>query len=100
MHPKHLIVEAPERLREVMAHAGYRVQLHVERANGGELDAYHQSCIPAIVAGYQADERRPEATAAEVDTMALLDELIAQEEGADPSEPKTAPPADPLPRAS
>ena len=100
MHPKHLIVEAPERLREVMAHAGYRVVLHVERTNGSELDAYHQSCIPAIVAGYQADERRPEETAAEVDTMAMLDELSAQEEGAAPDAPQATPPADPLPRAS
>lgn len=100
MHPKHLTVEAPERLREVMAHAGYRVVLHVERTNGGELDDYHQSCIPAIVAGYQADEQRPTTTAAEVDTMALLDELSTQEQGADSDDPKPTDPADPLSRTS
>lgn len=100
MHPKHLIVEAPERLQEVMAHSGYRVVLHVERTNGGELDGYNQSCIPAIVAGYQADEQRSAETAAEVDAMALLDELITQEQGADSDDPTPADPADPLSRAS
>ena len=100
MANKRTTVEAPGRLREVFEHAGYRVLLVVERSDGGDLREHDQSCIPAIVAGYQADERRPPATADEVDTMALLDELIVQEQGADPPAPQPDQPADPLPRAS
>ena len=99
MHPKHPIVEAHERLREVMVPAGHRVQLHVERANGSELGAYHQDCIPASVPGHRGDERRPGVTDDVIDTLALLDELIAQELDA-AHEPPPDKPADPLPRAS
>jgi hypothetical protein len=77
---REMTVRAPARLAELYENAGYRVRLVVERIDGKELTANDQRSALAAVAGYEADEHRPEVTAADVDVLEGLEELAKEEE--------------------
>jgi hypothetical protein len=87
---KELVCRAPARLAEIYDHIGLRVRLVIDRKDGRELSPDDQITARAVVAGYEADERRPQVTAADVNVIEGLEALAKQEEAAAKKAPRKA----------
>ena len=55
---KRLRAKAPRSLMRLLAHAGYKVKLSIERTDGRVPTAYDRRSVKALVAGYEADATR------------------------------------------